>query len=229
MLTIIPTPIGNLKDITLRALESLKECDLVLCEDTRRTLKLLSHFSLSKKILRYNEYSERSLHSAFAMIKSGKKAVLVSDSGSPCISDPGRKLVRLCREEGIRVVSLPGPSALTAAAAGSGLPVDSFVFLGFLPKSGTRARRILKKSFDLDKTVVIYASPHRLTSILELISETFGENTEMVVAREISKVFEEWICGKVKELAHKLKERKVKGELVILLKRNEESNQGSEL
>jgi len=219
VLFIVPTPIGNLKDITLRALEALKEVDAVFCEDTRRTVNLLNHFGLQKKLFRYHEHDERSVASAMAWLRSGKSAALVTDGGSPCISDPGRKLVALARSTGIKVTALPGPSAVIAAAAGSGLPCDSFVFLGFLPRSRGKIVKALKAAFELKKTVILFESPYRLKKFLALAKEEFGPGLTAIVAREISKIYEEWTGGLIDETIAKVEAAgEVKGEVVLLLR-----------
>lgn len=219
MLFIVPTPIGNLKDITLRALEALKEVDAVFCEDTRRTLNLLNHFGLSKKLFRYNEHDERSVAGAMAWLRSGKSAALVTDGGSPCISDPGRRLVALARSTGIKVTALPGPSAVITAAAGSGLPCDSFVFLGFLPRSRGKIVKALKAAFELKKTVILFESPYRLKKFLAMAREEFGPGLTALVAREISKIYEEWTGGLIDETIARIEAAgEVKGEIVLLLR-----------
>ena len=219
MLLIIPTPIGNLKDITLRALEALKEVDAVFCEDTRRTAQLLNHFSIQKKLFRYNEHDERSVADAMAFLRSGKSAALVTDGGSPCISDPGRRLVALARQTGIKVSALPGPSAVIAAAAGSGLPADSFIFLGFLPRSRGKIVKALAAAFTLNKTVILFESPYRLKKFLAMAREEFGPGLTAIVAREISKIYEEWVGGPIDETIAKFEAAgDVKGEIVLLLR-----------
>lgn len=219
MLFIVPTPIGNLKDITLRALDALKEADAVFCEDTRRTLSLLTHFGLQKKLFRYHEHDEKSLAGAMAWLRSGKSAALVTDGGSPCISDPGRRLVALARSTGVKVTALPGPSAVIAAAAGSGLPCDSFVFLGFLPRSRGKIVKALKAAFELKKTVILFESPYRLKKFLALAREEFGPGLTAVVAREISKIYEEWTGALIDETIAKIAAAgEVKGEVVVLLR-----------
>ena len=219
MLSIVPTPIGNLKDITLRALETLKDADAVFCEDTRRTLNLLNHFGLQKKLFRYNEHDERSVAGAMAWLRSGKTAALVTDGGSPCISDPGRKLVALARQTGIKVTVLPGPSAVIAAAAGSGLPADSFIFLGFLPRSRGKIVKALTAAFTLNKTVILFESPFRLKKFLAMAREEFGPGLTAIVAREISKIYEEWTGGLIDETIAKIDAAgDVKGEVVLLLR-----------
>lgn len=219
MLYVVPTPLGNLQDITLRALETLKSVDAVFCEDTRRTLNLLNHFAISKKLFRYNEHDERSVAAAMAWLRSGKTAALVTDGGSPCISDPGRKLVFYARMAGVKVIPLPGPSAVITAAAGSGLPADSFIFLGFLPRSRGKILRALDSAFSLKKTIILYESPYRIIKFLTLISEHFGKNTTVVIAREISKIYEEFISGTAEQVLNKLNAANgVKGEIVVLLR-----------
>jgi 16S rRNA (cytidine1402-2'-O)-methyltransferase len=219
MLFIVPTPIGNLKDITLRALEALKEADAVFCEDTRRTLNLLNHFGITKKLFRYHEHDERSVAGAMAWLRSGKSAALVTDGGSPCISDPGRKLVALARSTGVKVTALPGPSAVIAAAAGSGLPCDSFVFLGFLPRSRGKIVKALKAAFELKKTVILFESPYRLKKFLAMARQEFGPGLTAVVAREISKIYEEWTGALIDETISKIESAgDVKGEVVVLLR-----------
>lgn len=219
MLTIVPTPLGNLEDITVRALRALRACDLVLCEDTRRTVKLLNRYSITKKLVRYNERDERSVAEAAAFLRAGGHAVLVSDGGTPCISDPGRKLVALARAEGLPVTALPGPSAAVTAAAGSGLPADSFVFLGFLPRSRGKIIKALKKALELEKTVVLYESPFRIKAFMELVCSELGPGTRTVIARELTKVYEEWITGTAAEVRDKLAAvKEVKGEIVVLLR-----------
>jgi 16S rRNA (cytidine1402-2'-O)-methyltransferase len=229
MLFIVPTPIGNLKDITLRALEALKEADAIFCEDTRRTSRLLNHFGIRKKLFRYNEHDERSVAAAMAWLRGGKSAALVTDGGSPCISDPGRKLVALARQTGMKVTALPGPSAVITAAAGSGLPADSFIFLGFLPRSRSKIVKALRASFSLNKTVILFESPHRLKKFLALAREEFGAGLTAVVAREISKVYEEWTGGPIDETIAKIEAAgDVKGEVVVLLRPQEKEDEDEE-
>lgn len=219
MLTIVPTPLGNLEDITVRAIKALRSADLVLCEDTRRTAKLMARYAIVKKLVRYNEHDERSLAEAAGFLRQGGNVALVSDGGMPCISDPGRHLVALARAEGIPVTALPGPSAVVTAAAGSGFPADSFIFLGFLPRPRGKIVKALKKAFELEKTVILYESPFRIKKFIGLVCEEFGPGTELVIARELTKVYEEWIKGTAAELRDKLGEvKEVKGEIVVVLR-----------
>jgi len=220
MLTIIPTPLGNLEDITVRAIKALRAADLVLCEDTRRTAKLMARYAIAKKLVRYNERDERSLAEAAGFLRQGKNVALVSDGGMPCISDPGRKLVTLARAEGIPVTALPGPSAVVTAAAGSGFPADSFVFLGFLPRARGKIVKALERAFELEKTVILYESPFRIKKFVGLVCEKFGSDTGIVMARELTKVYEEWFKGTAAELRDRLAGvKEVKGEIVVLLRR----------
>lgn len=220
MLYIVPTPIGNLQDITLRALDVLKNADVVFCEDTRRTQILLSHFAISKPTVRYNENDDRSILRCVEMLKGGKTAALVSDCGTPCISDPGWKLVRDAVEAGIRVSSLPGPSAVACALAGAGITGGAFTFLGFLPRKPGKAAKLISSAYALNVPVVLYESPYRVIKMLELISKTLGENTPLIVARELSKVYEEWLRGSASELIKNLSARsKVQGEFVLIIDR----------
>ncbi|HAH32735.1 MAG TPA: 16S rRNA (cytidine(1402)-2'-O)-methyltransferase [Elusimicrobia bacterium] len=219
MLYIVPTPIGNLKDLTFRALDALKEADAVFCEDTRRTLALMNHYGVTKKLFRYNEHSERSIAEAMSWLTLGKKVALVTDGGTPCISDPGRKLVALAREKAIKIEVLPGPSALITAAAGSGLPVDSFVFLGFLPRSSGKIKKSLDSAFQTGKTVILYESPYRIRKFLAMVVSEFGAETRTVLARELTKVYEEWLSGTAQSVLKDLEAKAVlKGEFVVLLR-----------
>jgi len=218
MLYIIPTPIGNLQDITLRALETLKAVDAVLCEDTRRTQILLSHFGISKPTYRYNENDDHSVARCLEGLKSGKHFALVSDCGTPCISDPGWKLVRAAAAENIAVTSLAGPSAVACALAGAGLTGGAFTFLGFLPRKAGKAARLLKNAASLKHPVIVYESPYRVVKMLELIGKTLGENIPVVAARELTKVYEEYLRGTVSEVAQTLRARKkVQGEFVLVI------------
>ncbi len=220
MLYVVPTPIGNLQDITLRALEVLKTADAVLCEDTRRTQILLSHFGISKPTYRYNENDERSVARCLEALQSGKTCALVSDCGTPCISDPGWKLVRQAVEAGIKVSSLPGPSAVACALAGAGITGGAFTFLGFLPRKAGKAAKLIAAAYALHHPVVIYESPYRVVKMLQLIAATLGADTPVVLARELSKVYEQWLRGTAAELAAELgKKNKVQGEFVMIIDR----------
>ena len=220
MLYIVPTPIGNLQDITLRALETLKSADVVLCEDTRRTQILLSHFGISKPTARYNENDPHSITRCVELLKNGKTAALVSDCGTPCISEPGWRLVKQAVAAGIKVSSLPGPSAVACALAGAGITGGAFTFLGFLPRKPGKAAKLIANAYALSVPVVLYESPYRVIKMLELIAKTLGEDTPLIVARELSKVYEEWLRGRVKELIQQFRTRsKMQGEFVLIIDR----------
>lgn len=220
MLFIVPTPIGNLQDITLRALETLKTADFVLCEDTRRTHILLTHFGIAKPTVRYNENDDSSVRRCLELLVKGKNCALVSDCGTPCISDPGWKLVKAAVSAGLAVTSLPGPSAVACALAGAGITGGAFTFLGFLPRKPGKAAKLINAACELNHPVVLYESPYRVLKMLELISKHRGENTPIILARELSKVYEEWLRGTVAELIALLKKRsKIQGEFVLIIDR----------
>jgi 16S rRNA (cytidine1402-2'-O)-methyltransferase len=217
MLTIVPTPIGNLEDMTPRALRALKEARAVYCEDTRRTRQLMSHFGLSTPLLRYNESDARDSEAILSRVRDGQDVALVSDGGLPGVSDPGRRVAALARGAGLPVTALPGPSAVTTALAGSGLPADSFVFLGFLPRSDGRQVRELKEAAALERTIVVYESPFRIVGLFENAEKALGPNAQACLARELSKVHEEWVTGTVASVRANLAARaEIKGECVAL-------------
>jgi len=217
-LFVVATPIGNLKDVTLRALEVLKEVPVVACEDTRRTLKLLSHYGIEgKRLIAYHEHNEREAAEKIVnLLKEGLSVALVSDAGTPTISDPGYRLVKRAREEGIRVVPVPGASAVVAALSASGLPTDRFLFYGFLPRKEGKLREALREIASYPFTVVAYESPHRLERTLKILGELYPE-AEVGVYRELTKLNEEFLFGKPSEVLKELKEEgKLKGEIVLL-------------
>lgn len=216
-LYVVPTPIGNLEDITFRAVRILKEADLILAEDTRTSRILLEHYQIRKPLLSHHKFNEhKTLHSVVQRILSGETIALVSDAGTPGISDPGYLLVHDCIEQGIPVEILPGPSALIPAVVGSGLPCDRFVFEGFLPlKKGRQTR--LKNLEKEDRTIILYESPHRLARTLNDLASFLGNDRRAVVAREISKKFEEFNRGTLGELAAFYRQNPAKGEIVIVV------------
>jgi 16S rRNA (cytidine1402-2'-O)-methyltransferase len=217
ILYIVSTPIGNLDDITLRALKTLRHVDLIAAEDTRRTRKLLSHFDIHTPLVSYFEHNElKKLDKLLSHMKRGKEIALVSDAGTPGISDPGYRLVQQTVERGIPVIPIPGPSAVIAALSISGLPTDSFTFAGFLPKKGGKRRKLLEKLGDLDGTSILYESPHRLMRTLEDLLEVCGDR-QIVIARELTKAFEETIRGSIREVINTLESRRIKGEVTIVL------------
>lgn len=217
MLTLVPTPIGNLQDITLRALEVLKSVDIVLAEDTRTARFLLQHFQIEKRILSHHQHNEhQALKEVIRLLQEGNTMALVSDAGTPAVSDPGYLLVRECIKEGIEVQCLPGPTAFVPAMVMSGLPCDRFVFEGFLPQKKGRQTRI-QALRDENRTMVFYESPFRLVKLLEEAAVVFGEERQASVSRELSKMFEETKRGTLKELSDYFTEKGVKGEIVVCI------------
>jgi len=223
-LSIVATPIGNLGDITYRAIQTLTECDVVLAEDTRTTVKLLAHYQIPHKELVsfFEGNEERKINFAITLLDEGKHVVLVSESGTPLISDPGYKLVREAVNRGITVESVPGPTALISALTVSGLPTNAFLFLGFLPKKEAHVKRLFLitrdtlRDIEQLKTVIFYESPFRLLKTLNLVEQVFGE-ANIVVARELTKIHEEVRKGKVSEIIAHFEKVKPRGELVGLI------------
>ena len=216
-LYIVPTPIGNLEDITLRAIRILKEADLILAEDTRTSSKLLRHLEISKPMFAYHLHNEhRSLAKVIERLKSGEVIALISDAGTPAISDPGFLVVRECIANDIPVECLPGPSALIVAVVNSGLPCDRFIFEGFLPQKKGRQTKIMSL-VEETRTMVFYESPHRLIKALEQFIEHFGPERRVCVSRELTKMFEENARGTLAEVLAHFKTKEVKGEIVIVL------------
>lgn len=227
-LYIVPTPIGNLEDITLRAIRILKEVDLILAEDTRQTLKLLKHYDIQKKIISHHKFNEhRNLQYIIDQINSGLSIALVSDAGTPCISDPGFLLVRECIKNEIVVECLPGATAVIPALVNSGFPSDRFIFEGFLPQKKGRKKRLLSLANE-DRTVIFYESPFRLVKALNEMIEAFGSNRMACVSRELSKIFEENRIGTLKELSEYYDDKGVKGEIVIVIKASDETSNYSD-
>ena len=216
-LTLIPTPIGNLKDITLRALDYLKEADVILAEDTRQTKKLLMHYEIETPMTSFHMHNEHKMTDKFiSQMKSGQKIAMVSDAGTPGISDPGFLLVRACVEADIEVEVLPGATAFVPAVVASGLPCDKFVFEGFLPHKKGR-QKILEGLSTEVKSIVFYESPHRLVKTLELMMQFFGEDRQVSVSRELTKMFEEHKRGSLLEVAKHYTQTPPKGEIVIVV------------
>lgn len=216
-LYIVATPIGNLEDITFRAVRILREVDLIAAEDTRHTRKLLSHFGISRPLTSYYDHSSQDKGAMIlSRLRGGGSVALVSDAGTPCISDPGYRLVHDAVEEGIRVVPIPGPSATLAALSASGLPTDSFTFVGFLPSRAARRQEKLGTLREETHLLVFYEAPHRLAATLLDMAAILGDRL-CVVGRELTKLHEEFIRGTLKGLAETLSIRGVKGECVILV------------
>ena len=217
-LFVVPTPIGNLEDITLRAIRILQEVDTVVCEDTRQTIKLLSHLKISKPLISfYTQNQLRRIPQIISILESGKNIALVSDCGTPAISDPGYYLIKEAIDKNINVVPLPGACALITALVGSGLTTDSFTFLGFLKKKTGKMKKELEQAKSIRKTIIFYESPHRVLKTLEICKEVFGENTRVVLARELTKKFEEFIRGTVKDVIENMSNRDILGEFIVLI------------
>lgn len=217
ILYIIPTPVGNLEDITLRALRMLKEVDLILAEDTRTTSFLLKHFDIQNKMQSYHKFNEhKAVKQLVEQLQTGLNIGLVSDAGTPGISDPGFLIVRECLKEDIRVECLPGATAFVPALVASGIPCDKFYFEGFLPQKKGRQTR-MKYLSTVDQTIVLYESPHRVKKTLLQLIEYLGEERQAATCREISKKFEEVRRGSLSELAQHFEENEPKGEFVLII------------
>ena len=216
-LYLVATPIGNLEDITLRALRVLKEVDLIACEDTRETAKLLHHYDIHKRVLSYHKHNEIVRAAEIALeLEAGAKVALVSDAGTPGISDPGHHLVSLAIRHGIPVVPVPGATAFSAALVASGLPTDRFHFIGFLPAKRTQRRKALKALKEEPATLIFYEAPHRVAEALADIEAVLG-NRHIVLAREVTKVHEEFLRGRLAQLLPQLRKRPLKGEITVLV------------
>jgi 16S rRNA (cytidine1402-2'-O)-methyltransferase len=226
MLYIVPTPLGNLEDMTPRAARVLKEVKTVYCEDTRRTLRLMSFLGLSTPLQRYEEQRHERL---LDELRQGRDVALVSDGGLPGISDPGWSVVAEARREKIPVSALPGGSAVTTALAGSGLPSDSFVFLGFLPRSAGKQKKLIAAAAALNKTIAIYESPFRVVDLLENIRSVVGDEAQCCLVRELSKVHEEWVKGTVAEVHKDFSSRnEILGEFVVMLNARKQDDPDTE-
>lgn len=216
-LYVVPTPIGNLEDITLRAINTLREVDFILAEDTRTTSHLLHHLGIEKPMHSHHKFNEHATVERVAeSIAAGHDVALVSDAGTPGISDPGFLLVRKCVERDIEVVTLPGATALIPAVVQSGFPCDKFCFEGFLPQKKGRMKRLEELATET-RTIVLYESPYRVVKCLEQLAETFGQERRVAVVREITKKFEETVRGTVSEVLEHFREHEPKGEFVIVV------------
>lgn len=216
MLYIVATPIGNLEDMTLRAIRTLKEVDLIAAEDTRNSGILLKKYEIKTRLTSFHAFSdERKLEEIIALLQEGKNVALISDAGTPGISDPGFVLIRAARAAGIKVVPIPGPSAFLTALSASGLPINHFLYLGFLPMKKGR-QTMLKKLQEEENTVVFYESPHRIVKTLKEFSEYFPQR-KLVVARELTKIFEEFTEGSAAELYAYFSQKTPKGEFVVIM------------
>ena len=217
-LYIVSTPIGNLEDITLRALKVLKEADVIACEDTRTTRKLLTRYAVETPLVSYHEHNEiEKAKELLSILREGRSIALVSDAGTPCISDPGYRIVKLASEHGIEVLSIPGPSASVSALSVSGLPTSSFAFFGFLPRTKKHLTDYLSRIKNYPETLVFYESPNRVTKTLRAISEVFGDRN-ISLSREMTKLYEETLRGKVSDVLEALvKRNEIKGEVTIVV------------
>ncbi len=217
---LVPTPIGNLGDITARALDTLRAADIIACEDTRTSGRLLRHFDISKKLVSYHEFNESSrARQLVDMVKQGQTIAVVTDAGSPGISDPAYRIVRASLDAGLEVQALPGPSALIPAVTASGLPTDRFFFEGFLPVKDGQRRKRLDALRSFEHTLIFYESPHRIHKTLAAIRDVLG-NRRVSLAREISKKFEEYLRGTAEDVANHIAGKTVKGELVLVVEGN---------
>jgi 16S rRNA (cytidine1402-2'-O)-methyltransferase len=222
ILYLVATPIGNLEDITLRALRILKDADAIACEDTRQTQKLLNHYGVTTRTTSYHEHNEMTRAAELVVeLEEGAKVALVSDAGMPAISDPGYRLISLAIRHGIPVVPIPGASAFVAALAASGLPTDSFRFGGFLPAKRGARRKELEQFRDSPRTQIYYEAPHRLREALADLVDVMGPERQVVIAREVTKLHEEFLRGHAGELQKQLQEREIKGEITLLIRAEE--------
>ena len=214
----VATPIGNLSDISERAAQALRECDIVACEDTRNASTILKKIGAQKDMVVYEDSREtRVAPELLERLKSGEKIALISDAGMPCISDPGFRIVRLCRKEGIDIVPVPGASAFTAALAASGLPTNGFLFVGFLPAKSAARKAFFEKYKDFDFTLCFYESTHRIEKFVDDALEVLGAERVICVAKEITKLHERFFTGTIAQVKEELSKSNTKGEFVVLV------------
>ena len=216
-LYLVPTPIGNLKDITLRALEVLNKVDIIAAEDTRQTLKLLNHFNIKKKLVSYHKHNEMSKgEDIINYLKNGEHIAIVTDAGTPGISDPGAVIVTKCIEQGIKFEVLPGATAITTALVYSGLDTTRFVFRGFIPRENKERNILLDEIKDIKDTIIFYESPHRILSTLNLLKENLG-NRRIALCKELTKLYENITRGKIDDVINEIQDKNIKGEFVIVV------------
>ena len=221
-LYVVATPIGNLEDVTYRAVRVLREADLIACEDTRHTAKLLQHYGIDKPTVSYHEHNEAARAEELVMkLEQGITVAQVSDAGMPGISDPGYRVIKLAIEHGVTVVPLPGPSALIAGLAASGLPTDSFQFLGFVPSKSGQRRTMLESLRQAPHTTIFYEAPHRIAATMQDIVEILGPEHPVVLARELTKIHEEFIRGTAAEVLARTQAQELKGEITLLIGKSE--------
>ncbi len=225
-LYVVGTPIGNLGDITLRAIETLKKVDLIAAEDTRQSRKLLNHLGIEKPLTSYYEHNKLTKGpQLLTELQNGKNIALVSDAGMPGVSDPGADLIKSCIEQGLPITVIPGPSALITALVASGLDTGGFVFLGFFPRGRNEQKKLLEQVEKEPRTLIFYESPHRLQATLQVLRDNLGDR-QCCVARELTKIYEEFKRGSISEVLNTFGEEKVKGELTVLLEGFRESESG---
>ena len=214
----VATPIGNLGDFSPRAVETLKNCDLIACEDTRPSSALLKKFGISAQLVVYEDSRERVVAPMILeKLKSGKNVGLISDAGTPCVSDPGFRIVRLCRKEAVNVIPVAGPCAFVAALSASGLPSDSFLFVGFLPAKTSARKNFFEKYKAFPHTLVFYESPHRIEKFADDALEVLGTDRYVCFAKEISKLHETFFVGRLSDVCERLKKSNTKGEFTVLI------------
>ncbi len=219
ILYVVATPIGNLNDITLRALEVLKSVDVILCEDTRRSLNLLNHFGIQKPLYSiFGPKEKKEISRILQILSQGRSVALLSDAGTPAISDPGSFIVRSCRDAGYRVEPIPGASAITSALSVAGIQTDGFVFLGFLKRRKSRIEKELRLAASLGSAILFFESPYRLVKTLEVAEKIFEPETFCWVGRELTKKFEETMEGTIKDVLSRIQNKEILGEVVIILK-----------
>lgn len=227
-LYVVATPIGNLGDMTFRAVRVLKETDLIACEDTRHTAKLLQHYGIDKPMVSYHEHNElQRAEELVAKLEQGLNVAQVSDAGMPGISDPGYRVIKLAIERGISVVPVPGASAVISALAASGLPTDNFQFFGFLPAKSGQRRTLLETIRNAEQTIAVYEAPHRIAETMQDIVEILGAERPVVLARELTKVHEEFIRGSASAVLARVKEHERKGEMTLLIGKSEAQSQSN--
>ena len=220
-LFVVGTPIGNLADITYRAVDTLNSVDFIFAEDTRVSKKLLNHYNIDKKIYSYHDHSKDSeVEKLTNLLESGNDVALISDAGTPTVSDPGYRLIRECVKKGVDIVPIPGPSAVTTALSVAGLPSDSFTFVGFLPQKKGRIKKIEQLS-EINNTIILFESPHRLLKTLNQLFEILG-NRQVAIGRELTKLYEEIIRGNLKDVIQEFSKKSVKGEIVIMIGKNDD-------
>ena len=226
-LYIVATPIGNLEDITLRAIRILKEVDLIAAEDTRHTLKLLNHLEISKPLISYHRHNEEERkENLIDKLKEGKNIAIVSDAGTPGICDPGEVIIKECIEEGINIVPIPGACAMINALIASGISTKEFTFIGFLPLNKKTRKQKLEEIKNSDKTIMLYEAPHKLNTTLKELSNILTNDRQVVLAREITKIHEEYIRGNIEEILNK---DNLKGEMVLIIEGNKNMEKENDL